>query len=137
MDLIKHKGIIKEVRNGSLQVMIVNESACASCHAKGACTVSDFQEKEIEITAYTKSYIPGQQITILFKESNGFKAVFLGYILPFLVVFITLVISLEVTGKEGLSGILSLIILIPYYIILHFFRNQLKKIFKFEIEEIN
>ncbi len=120
---------------GSLHVTIINESACASCHAKGACTVADYQEKEIEITHFTQTYTPGQEITILFKQSHGFKALSLGYILPCIILLITLIISLQATNDEGLSGILSLIILIPYYITLYFFRHHLKKIFKFEIEE--
>lgn len=134
--VVKHPGIVKEVREKYLLISILNQTACSSCHSSGACSVADMKEKEIEITEFSRSYTPGQQVTILFKESSGFYALFLGYILPFIILFLTLIISLKITHNEGISGIISLLILIPYYITLYFFRHLLKKMFKFEIEEL-
>ena len=128
---------MKEATSNSLVVSIMNQSACSTCHAKGACTISDVQEKEIDIITNGINYSPGQEITVLLKEAQGFKALFYGYVLPFLLVLFTLIITSLVTGKEGLSGLLSLGILIPYYITLYFFRDNLKKVFKFEVEEIS
>jgi sigma-E factor negative regulatory protein RseC len=120
-----------------LIVNIVNQSACSSCHAKGACSVADYQDKEIEITHFTKQYSVGQQVNVIFQESKGFTALIWGYVFPFFLVLFTLIAALEITGNELKSGILSLVILIPYYITLYFFRHLLKKVFKFEVEEIN
>jgi sigma-E factor negative regulatory protein RseC len=128
---------VKEATANSLVVSIINQSACATCHAKGACTIADVQEKEIDLIPNGRNYSPGQEITVLLKEAQGFKALFYGYVLPFLLVLFTLVITFSVTNKEGLAGLLSLGILIPYYITLYFFRNNLKKVFKFEVEEIS
>jgi len=125
------------VSNNKLIVSIISQSACSSCHAQGACTVSDFQDKDIEINEFTGSYKPGQEVTVIFRESKGFTALLWGYILPFLVVLITLIVALEITGNELTSGLISLGILIPYYTTLYFLRHHLKKIFKFEVEEIN
>lgn len=116
---------------------IVNQSACSACHAQGACSVSDYQDKEIEINQFNDSYIVGQEVTILFKESTGFTALFYGYILPFILVLCTLIISISTTNNELLAGLLSLAILIPYYITLYLLRHLLKKVFNFEVEEIN
>ncbi|MCK3683275.1 SoxR reducing system RseC family protein [Maribellus sp. YY47] len=132
---IRHKGFVKAVNNSSLIVTIINQSACSSCHAQGACTVADYQDKEIEITDYKGDYKVGQEVTILFKESKGFAALLWGYIVPFLFVMLTLIVMQSVTGNELQSGLISLAILIPYYITLYFFRHLLKKIFKFELEE--
>ena len=134
---IRHKGFVKRVNDNSLIVNIVNQSACSTCHAQGACTVADYQDKEIEITSFRKSYSVGDEVTVIFQQSKGFSALFWGYVLPFLIVLTTLIVSLEITNDELRSGILSLIILIPYYITLYFFRHLLKKVFKFEVEEIN
>jgi len=127
---------VKEVTNSSLIVNIISQSACATCHAKGACTVADFQDKEIIITNFSDHYKPGQEVTVVFKQSKGFQALVWGYVLPFFLVLITLVITLSVTNNELKAGILSLVILIPYYITLYFFRDLLKKVLKFEVEEI-
>ena len=116
---------------------IVNESACSSCHAKGACSVSDYQDKEIEISNFSKNYTSGQEVTIIFKESKGFTALFFAYVLPFLLVLTTLILVSSLKNNELLAGLLSLAILFPYYITLYFFRHLLKKVFNFEVEEFN
>lgn len=133
--VIRHKGFVKEVTDSSLIVSIVNQSACSACHANGVCSVADYQEKEIEIPRFGKHYSAGQEVTILFRESAGFKALFYGYLLPFLIVLITLIIIISVTNNEILAGLIALGTLIPYYTTLYFFRHHLKKVFKFEVEE--
>jgi sigma-E factor negative regulatory protein RseC len=133
--VIKHKGFVKKVTDNSLIVSIVNQSACSTCHANGACSVADFQEKEIEIPYLNPNYSPGQEVTVLFRESAGFTALFYGYILPFILVMFTLILLFETTGNEALAGLIALGILVPYYITLYFFRHYLKKVFKFELEE--
>ena len=134
---IRHTGFVKKVTNSSLTVTILSQSACSGCHAEGACNVSDMQNKEVEIYKFNKNYVPGQQVTVLFRESKGFTALFFGYVLPFLLVLLTLVISVEITQDELFSGLLALAILIPYYTIIYFFRHQFKKVFNFEVEENN
>lgn len=116
-------------------VNIVNQSACSACHAKSACTVADFQDKEIEIENFAKQYSPGQEVTVLFKESQGFTALFFGYVFPFILVLMVLIVASEITHNELTSGLLALAILIPYYVTLYFFRHLFKKVFKFEVEE--
>lgn len=116
-------------------VTIINQSACSTCHSKSACTVADFQDKEIEINYFTRSYSPGQEVTILFRESQGFTALLYGYVLPFILILVTLIIAISITDNELVGGLLALAILIPYYTTLYFFRHLLKKVFKFELEE--
>lgn len=132
---IKHIGFVTEIRGSSLIVNIVNQSACSTCHAQGACTVADYQDKEIEIPQFTKQYKPGQQVTVILKQTQGFAAVTWSYIVPFILVFLTLIIAVSVLKNELFGGLLALAILIPYYTTLWFFRHSLKKVFKFEVEE--
>ncbi len=134
---VLHEGVIQEVSENKLTVMIVNASACSSCHAKGACLASDMKEKEIEIYRFSGEYKPGQTVNILGKTSQGYKAMFYGYVVPFIMVFVTLIVSLSVTQSEGLAGLLSLVVLVPYYAVLYLFRNRLKRSFEFEISAIN
>lgn len=97
--------------------------------------MSEFQEKEIEISHFNRQYSPGEEVTVIFQESQGFKALFYGYILPFLLVMITLIGMFSLSNNEIASGLLALGVLIPYYTTLYYFRHYLKKIFNFEIEE--
>ena len=116
-------------------VNIVNESACNACHAKSSCVVSDFQDKEIEISNFVGNYAQGQQVNVVFKETQGFTALFYGYVLPFILVLVTLIIAVSVFENELIGGLLSLAILIPYYMTIYFFRHLLKKVFTFQVEE--
>ncbi len=133
--VIKHKAFVKEISGSSLTVSIMNQSACASCHANGACTMADVREKEVEIMHYEGNYSCGQEVSVVFRESLGFQALFYGYVLPFIVVLIALVSIFSATGNEVLAGLLALAVLVPYYIALYFFRDFLKTIFKFELEK--
>jgi len=134
---VLHTGIIQAVSEDKLTVTIVSASACSSCHAKGACLASDMKEKEIDIYRFDGKYQQGQHVNIVGQTSQGYKAAFYGYVLPFLLVFATLLITISITHSDGLSGLLSLAILIPYYAVLYFFRNNLKRSFEFEISAIN
>jgi positive regulator of sigma E activity len=136
-EVIKHTAFVKDVNPESLLVTIESQSECSACNAQGVCNISGYQEKEIEITGFKNSYSVGQKITILFKESSGFKAQLFGYLLPIILLLVTLILSINITGNEGLSGLISISILIPYFITLYFLRHYLKRIFKFEIEETN
>lgn len=134
---VLHAGIIQEVSANKLTVIIVNASACSSCHAKGACLASDMKEKEIEIYRYSGDYHPGQHVNIVGRAAQGYKAAFYGYVLPFILVFVTLLVTISITHNDGLAGLLSLGILLPYYAALYFFRDKLKQSFQFEISAIN
>lgn len=134
---VLHAGVIQEVSENKITVVIINASACSSCHAKGACLASDMKEKEIDIYHFSGNYYPGQQVNIIGRTSQGFKAAFYVYILPFLLVFTSLIICVSITNNEGLSGLLSLAILVPYYAALYIFRSKIKSSFEFEIAAIN
>jgi positive regulator of sigma E activity len=133
--VIKHKAFVKEISGSSVVVSIMNQSACSSCHANGACTMADVKEKEISIDNHHGHYTPGQEVSVVFRESLGFQALIYGYVLPFFAVLIVLVSLYSITNNEVTAGLSALGILIPYYITLYFFRGFLKKIFKFELEE--
>lgn len=133
---IEHTGIIRKLSEEKITIGITNLSACASCHAKGACTAADMKDKEIEIEHVDGEFRVGQQVRIIGKASQGFKALFFGYLLPFILLTATLIISLHFTQNEGLSGLLALGILIPYYFALYLFRNKLKRSFEFKIKPL-
>ena len=131
---ITHQGIIDSIALNSINVRIVSASACSACHAKGACNASDMQEKMIEVNPGSKEVKVGEWVTIVSKESMGFKALLLGYVLPFLLVLLTLIVCTLASLKESTAGLISLAILIPYYAILYLTRDIVKKSFIFEIQ---
>ncbi|HNV51231.1 MAG: SoxR reducing system RseC family protein [Bacteroidales bacterium] len=134
-ELISHKGYITEIEQDLIRISIIAESACSGCHAKGFCSVADTQEKIIETpNPKTNIYKIGDQVEVTLKKSHGLKAVFYGYFLPFILVIISLLIIYKITKNQAVAGLISLTILIPYYIILYFLRKKMKSSFLFAIK---
>jgi sigma-E factor negative regulatory protein RseC len=116
------------------EVMILAKSACTSCQVKGACNMSEMEEKRVFVELPPEhSFKSGQQVNVMMKQSLGNFAVFLGYILPFLVLLLTLIISISVGLGEGVAGLLALGILVPYYFVLYRLRNRLGRKFSFQL----
>ena len=133
---IEHKGIVKSINGNELQVSIIVQSSCASCNFKGSCSVSGLEEKIIDVfVANPDKYENGENVSVYYKQSLGFRALFLGYILPFLILVISLIILMLITQNELLSGVISLLILVPYYLILYFSKDKIKKTFTFSIKK--
>ncbi|PKQ65455.1 hypothetical protein BZG02_00155 [Labilibaculum filiforme] len=133
---IDHEGTILEIKDSKITVGIINVSACAACHAKGACTMSDMQEKSIDVIDYSNKFTIGEKVNLSYRESLGWLAMFIAYVLPFILVVLALIIATAFTNNELISGISALAILLPYYIILSFFKGRFKKTFSFTIEKI-
>jgi len=91
-------------------------------------------EKVIEVKNDHKSVLkPGDRVDLVMTRSMGNKAVILGYFLPFVFVLVTLLI-LSAFLNELWAGLLSLSVLVPYYIILSLFKDCLSRTFEFKIE---
>lgn len=134
-DVIKHPGIVVKKEDGKLFVNILARSACSTCDAKSICSVSEVEEKTIEVKHDPrKDYKIGEEVNVLMQKTLAPKAVFLGYILPFLLVLLSLILMVTLTGKEGLAALVSLALLLPYYLIIYFLRGKLNKTFMFTLE---
>ncbi|MCT4587251.1 MAG: SoxR reducing system RseC family protein [Carboxylicivirga sp.] len=133
-DYIEHEGIVEEVSTQLVKVRIVNESACASCHAKGSCTAADLQDKLIDIYQIDSDFKPGQKVMLLGKKSLAPKAVLLAYIYPILLILAGLVTTYYLSNDELLAGGVSLAILLPYYFIIYLLKDKLKRTFSFTIK---
>lgn len=132
---IDHVGTITDLKGEKVTVSILNVSACTGCHAKSACSMSDMKEKEIDIIDYSGKFKLGEEVKVVYQESLGWLALILAYVLPFVLVLITLFIASAFTN-ELTSGLMALGILLPYYSLLYFFKDRLKKTFSFTIHKI-
>lgn len=133
-ETISHPGVIASVSDKGVNVRIESAAACGSCKVKSACGMSEMEDKIVEVTPDPqKQYTIGEPVTIYMRESHGPLAVFFGYILPFVVVLISLIVMLELGFGEGISGLASLGFLVPYYFTLYLLRDRLRKKFRFFI----
>lgn len=135
-DTITHPGTIYKIDKDRIHIMILSQSACASCHAKGMCTVADMEEKMIDVAnTGEKSYNVGDKVILGMERSLGSRAVLYGYFIPFLVLVGSLIILLAITDNELLSGLIAIGLLVPYYLLLFLSKDKLQKTFEFRIKE--
>lgn len=131
--IINHEGIVQNKNENTVLISITSVSACSGCHAEGSCSLSGSEEKMIEVRG-NYDVKPGDKVTILMKQSMGYAALFLGYILPLFSVIAGLIILISVKIPELIAGLFSLSILIPYYSILFLFRKRINKKFTFTLK---
>lgn len=130
---INHDGIVQKNDEESVTVSIISSTACSGCHAEGSCSMSGKEEKIIEVHGkYNVS--AGDRVVVLMKQSMGFTALFLGYLLPLLIVIITLIILISIKTPELTAGLTSLAVLIPYYSVLWVLRNRINEKFTFTLK---
>jgi sigma-E factor negative regulatory protein RseC len=131
--IIEHEGIVQKSDNKSVTVKISSASACSGCHAEGYCTLSGVEEKIIEIPG-SYNVGSGDNVTILMKKSTGYSAVLLGYVYPLIIMISTLVMMIRLSVPELTAGLISILILIPYYFVLWLFRKRISKNFTFTLK---
>lgn len=131
---IEHPGVITSIDPSKIKVNITTYSACSSCNAKGICSISDIKDKMVEVPN-TGDFSVGQEVHVILHQTLGFKALYLGYVQPFIVVLITLIITSSLTRNEVLAGLISLGALAPYYLVLYFYKEKIRNKFTFAIKK--
>ncbi len=131
---IEHPGVIDRVEGRRVFVRIESRSACGNCHARSQCSISEMQEKLVEIPVLNAdTYTEGQVVTVSLERSLGFQALLLGYMIPFVIVLIGIVVLMAITDNELLSALIGIGLLPPYYLWLYLIRKRLKDRFHFRI----
>lgn len=132
---IVHAGRIVEITPDFTTVEIIVSSACASCHAKSLCGMSEDQEKIIMLpTDPYATYKVGDEVQVYTKMSMGFKAVWLSYVIP-LAVLMALILILTSSGvSEYVSALAAVGAVALYYFVIWLFRNRLSTEFVFYIK---
>ena len=133
--IVTHKAKVIHLEGTNVKVMIESMSACAACHAKGMCTLSDKEDKmiDIKVSADRAAKLSvGNEVVVAVSQQRGMQAVGLAYILPAIVVILSLVLLLNVV-PEPMAILLALAVLGVYYYVLYLFRNRLNAKFVMSI----
>jgi sigma-E factor negative regulatory protein RseC len=132
-DCIIKSGVVESIDVKSIKVKIHNQSACSMCYSKGVCTSLGSGERIIDVeNDHKHNLMPGDTVDIQMISSSGNMAVVFGYVLPFVILITALLIS-STFLKEVVAGIVSLAVLVPYYLILYMTRKKMKKYFRFTL----
>lgn len=134
---MEHEGTVASICGDTMIVRIVVSSACSGCAAKGYCTPSENKDRDIRVDGFSGDFVSGERVKVVMQQSLGFRALCIGYIIPFAVVLATLPAVYRVTGNELVSGLSALLILVPYYLIIKLLNRKITKVFGFTVQKIN
>ncbi len=133
---IDHNGIIDHIEGETVFVRIVQQSACAGCHAKSMCSASESKEKVVEVTDRTGSFSIGEKVTLSGQTSLGLQAIVLTFLVPLAIVIAAIACCLHLFNiNETLGGVIGLSLLVPYYYIIYILRDKLKRHFIFTLKK--
>ena len=132
---IVHTGRILEITPDFTTVEIVVSSACASCHAKSLCGMSEEEEKIIMLPTdpYSQHKV-GDEVQVCTKMSMGLKAVWISYVIPLAVLMILILSLSSVIESEALRALVAIGGVAVYYFIIWLFRDRLATEFVFYIK---
>ena len=131
---ITHSGKILEITPDFTTVQILVSSACASCHAKAMCGMSEDEEKVIMVpTDPYADHNVGDEVQVMTKMSMGLKAVWISYVIPLAVLMILILSLSPVIASELVLGLVSIAGVALYYFGIWLFRDRLSNEFVFYI----
>ncbi len=131
-----HPGTVTQVEKGRVVVQMRVLSACAACEAHGRCGFADAKDKIVEVdTRDWQQYQVGDHVTVVIQSGNGMKAVFIAYVMPGLLLLGSFIAFYLLKIGDGLTALLSLLVVALYGGILYLLRDKLQKKFTFQIKK--
>ena len=132
---VMHTGQVVSMTPKTTTVQIVSHSACSECHAAGLCGLSEFTEKAVEVPSDPyATYGVGDEVQVVLKASMGFKAVWIAYFLP-LVVLLAVALGLIALGvPEVVAGLAGIGAVALYYLGVWLLRDRLRNEYVFTIQ---
>lgn len=126
---------MESVAEGCVKVRILQTSACAACKVASHCNASDKKEKIVEVFCDdAASYQKGQEVRVTASKQVAANALLLGFGLPFLLLMLILIVTLKLSGNEGVAAIAALASLAPYYLVLWLFKDRIRQRLAFALE---
>ena len=134
---INHTGFVEKIDGDTVFVRITQQSACSGCHAQSMCSASEKKDKIIEVPDRSGKFHINEEVQLCGQSSLGLQAVLLAFVFPLIIVFAAIVTGTSMQWEETTSGLTGLLLLVPYYSILYFLREKLKRKFIFTLKKLN
>ena len=131
---IEHTGIVKSIEKNYVNIAILSHPSCSGCVASGVCDVSGKSEKLIRAGSRI-DLTPGDRVMVVMEQSLGYRALLLGYILPFITVLIMLITLTSLSVHELLAGLISIGSMAVYYLVIYLNKEKIGRKFSFTIKK--
>lgn len=133
---VEHIATVIRANDGIVEAELTVQSACAACHARNACGLGEAKRKRVEIaTPDAAAYVPGESVVVSVESNMGMTAVLWAYVMPFVVLLCTLIVSAAAGAGDGLAALLSLAATALYYAGLYLCRGRLERKIHFKIHK--
>ena len=134
--VIRHAGTVMSVTSVQTKVEIQAQTACAACHARAVCGASSGVSRVITVRRPDDGSIrPGDEVNVIIRQGQGFKAVFIAYLIPLFILLVLLLTFPVFFENELVTGLGALGFVALYYLVLAQFRDRLNSGFVFTIEK--
>ena len=131
------EGIVRAVHNGEAEVEIIVSSACAGCHAKSICIPSDHrQETIVAVVPENMKVSVGERVNLNLQGNAGAKAVVIAYVIPFFILLAAFLASYLFFHNELVSVLVSLAVMLFYFLYLKTQRHKIDQNFTFYVTKI-
>lgn len=126
MQNVVHSAIVTQVFKGYVTVILSEVSGCSTCQLKSACGADQVEVKEFKVLTGNEQYQKGDAVTIGMHQSMGLKAVFLAYVVPFIILMTVILLSQRIL-KEWVAGFLVITFIAVYYWLLKCMDHYISK----------
>ncbi len=132
---ITHEGVIENISENKLFIRLSRLPACAECHAKGICSVPDSADGEVMVADQKPGMVQGDHVVVSITRSHAYRALLLGYVLPFVLVLTAMILLTAFRVREWIAALFSLSVLVPYYLMIRQFSNRIERSFNFIVSK--
>ena len=134
---IKHTALVEGRAGDVLTLSMVVCGACNTCGARTLCNLDEGQLRILTVEVPdAQAFEVGERVELCISRTMSVKAVFLAYIIPFLIGFSLLFVLLQVGCSDVVAGLSSLGSLVVYYIVLYAMRRRIEHGITFTVHKI-
>lgn len=144
---IKHSGVVDSVADDCVTVRIVQNAACAGCkiadhcHSVTAPGRDDARKSESRVRLIdvydpdaARRLTVGDEVVVSATTQVARRALLLGFGLPLLLMVGTLVALMQLTYDEATAALASVLVLLPYFLLLWLLRERISRHITFQLE---
>lgn len=120
--LVTRQGVVVGTHDRTVDVQIVQMSACASCQLRGVCSASDARAKTVLAQSEGNLRL-GDTVELSMEEKYGLLAVLFAFLVPLILMVAALFLSQHMGASEATAALLSLAVPALYFVLIYRFRN--------------
>lgn len=141
-NLIRHDGTIESIEGSHIKVRILQttddpsaegQEGCAACKVASRCHAAQTGMKVVEADGGDGHWQVGQRVTVEARASMAGRALLIGFGGSLLLMLAVLAAALATGCSEGLTALLMLGSLLPYYLAVWLWRDRLARQLAFRI----